>query len=112
MDSKLGVDQMSGHEYLTAYVRPTTTANDEARMPISTEVFRDIRNVPKKDFNERQVWFLIRLKSTRGTRAEDIAAHFEVAIKTARRDIEGLKMARKIKFVGTKRTGKYEVIDK
>ncbi len=104
--------EMSGHAYLTAYVRSTTTANDETRMPISTEVFRDIPNVPKKDFNERQAWFLIRLQSARSARAEDIADHFKVALKTARRDIEGLKMAEKIEFVGTRRTGNYEIIDK
>lgn len=105
----------SGHGYLTAYLRPAIGAYDERWMPASAEVFRDIlnvSNVPNNPLNARQAWFLIRLQSAPSARAEDIAEHFKVAIKTARRDIEGLKMAGKIKFVGTKRTGKYQVIDK
>ncbi len=103
---------MVGHGYLAAHVRPVTGANGEGETPPSTVVFRDIPNVPKKDFNERQAGFLIRLQSARSARAEDIADHFKVALKTARRDIEGLKMAEKIEFVGTRRTGNYEIIDK
>lgn len=44
-------------------------------------------------------------------RAEDIADHFEVALKTAKRDIEGLKDGGKIRFVGARKTGRYEIIE-
>ncbi|MGD9649164.1 MAG: DeoR family transcriptional regulator [Dongiaceae bacterium] len=69
-------------------------------------------NVPIKSLNERQRWFLILLKRKNKASAEDIAVHFDVALKTARRDIEGLKETRKIRFVGARKTGSYEIIDK
>lgn len=68
-------------------------------------------NVPIKSLNERQRWFLILLKRKNKARAEDIANHFEVALKTAKRDIEGLKDGGKIRFVGARKTGRYEIID-
>ena len=68
-------------------------------------------NVPLKSFNDRQRWFLILLKRKNRACAEDITEHFDVAIKTARRDIEGLKDAGKIRFIGAKRTGGYQIID-
>lgn len=67
-------------------------------------------NVPLKSFNDRQRWFLILLKRKNKACAEDITEHFDVAIKTARRDIEGLKDAGKIRFMGSKRTGRYEIM--
>ena len=103
---------MVGHGYLAAHVRPVTGENGEGETPPSTTVFRDIPNVPKNSLSERQAWFLILLQRTAAARAEDIAAHFKVALKTARRDIEGLKIAGKIEFVGTRRTGNYEIVDK
>ncbi len=114
--------EVSGHGYLRAYVQPATGAQDGDRTPPPTDVFRDISNVPKnvhdvhdlpnETLNERQEWFLIRLRETGDARAEDIAGYFPVSIKTAWRDIEGLKMAGKIRFVGAARTGRYQIIDK
>lgn len=107
--------EATGYGYLTALTHVPTEANKENQRPQSADMIRDILNVPnvpKNALNERQAWFLIRLQRTSGARAEDIAGHFKVAIKTARRDIEVLKMAGKIKFTGTKRTGNYELIDK
>ena len=69
-------------------------------------------NVPIKSLNERQRWFLILLRRKNEASAEDIAGHFDVALKTARRDMEGLKEAGKIRFVGARKTGSYEIIDK
>lgn len=37
---------------------------------------------------------------------------FSYFFTTARRDMEGLKDAGKIRFIGTKRTGCYQIIDK
>ena len=68
-------------------------------------------NVPIKPLNARQRWFLILLRSKNTASAEEIANHFNVAIKTAERDLVGLKDAGKIRFVGSKRTGSYEIID-
>ena len=103
---------MVGHGYLAAHVRPVAVANSEEETPPSGAVFRDISNVPKNPLNERQAWFLIRLQRAGEARAEDIAAHFKVALKTARRDIERLKMTGKVRFTGSKRMGSYELIDK
>ncbi|MDX2028568.1 MAG: DeoR family transcriptional regulator [Alphaproteobacteria bacterium] len=83
----------------------------EPEMPVYTDTSFTENvpiNVPIKSFNERQRWFLILLKRKNKARAEDIAAHFEVALKTAKRDIEGLKDAGKIRFVGARKTGRYE----
>lgn len=68
-------------------------------------------NVPIKSLNERQRWFLILLRGKNTASAAEIANHFKVAIKTAERDLVGLKDAGKIRFVGSKRTGSYEIIN-
>ncbi len=68
-------------------------------------------NVPIKSLNERQRWFLILLRRRGKASAEDIAFHFGVAIKTARRDIDGLKEVGKVSFTGAKKTGRYKIID-
>ncbi len=107
-----GFLEVTGYGYLTALTHMPTGADKGNQMPRSADIIRDIQNVPNNSFNERQAWFLIRLQRTTRARAEDIAGHFKVAIKTARRDIEVLKMTGKIKFTGTKRTGNYEFIDK
>ncbi len=78
-----------------------TDKNDTKNVPI---------NVPLKSLNDRQRWFLMLLKRKNKACAEDITEHFDVAIKTARRDIEGLKDAGKIRFMGSKRTGRYEIM--
>lgn len=110
--------EMVGHGYLTAYVRSSTGGNTElleylpaSKNPLTDNVpinFDDPINLP----NDRQYWFLILLQQTHKGRAEDIAAEFDVSIKTARRDIKALKMAGKVRFIGAKKTGSYEIIDK
>jgi hypothetical protein len=80
-----------------------TDENDTKNVPI---------NVPLKSLNERQRWFLILLRRKNSACAEDISAHFGVAHKTARRDIEGLKEVAKIRFVGSKKTGRYEIVER
>lgn len=63
-------------------------------------------NVP---VNERQVWFLEGLATGEEVRAKDIAWHFGVALKTAKRDISGLKEIGCIEFVGATKTGYYRL---
>lgn len=67
-------------------------------------------NVPIK-LNRRQKWFLMLLKSGKKIGAEDIVQQCQVSIKTARRDISDLKKAGRIRFAGSKKTGRYEIID-
>lgn len=66
-------------------------------------------NVPLKSTSARQRWFLVLLKRKNTACAGDIAGHFDVAIKTARRDIESLKDMGRIRFTGAKRTGRYQI---
>ncbi len=81
---------------------PYNGENDTQNVPI---------NVPLKSLNERQRWFLILLQRKNKAGAEDIAGHFGVSPKTAKRDIGGLKFSGRIRFVGAKKTGSYEIID-
>lgn len=104
--------EASGHGYLTAHIRSIVEENEDGMTASSApaEAVQDVPiNVPKRLLSERQAWFLILLGGMDGARAEDIAAQFRVSLKTAKRDIEGLKAAGKIRFVGSKRTGHYEI---
>lgn len=67
-------------------------------------------NVPIK-LNRRQKWFLMLLKSGKKIGADDIARKYNIGIKTARRDILALKDAGRIRFVGAKKSGHYEIIE-
>lgn len=85
------------------------------RVSVSEEVIPDVPinviDVPINFLNERQGWFLILLQHMNEGRSEHIAGEFGVSLKTARRDIEKLKEAGKIRFVGAKKTGRYEIIE-
>jgi hypothetical protein len=59
--------------------------------------------------NERQRWFLDRVGSGLRCRADELAAYWEVSLKTARRDIAGLCVAGHLQFVGARRNGQYRV---
>lgn len=105
--------EASGYGYLAAHIRSMAGENDddEAAASAPAEAVQDVPiNVPNRFLNERQAWFLILLEGADKARAEDIAAEFRVSIKTAKRDIEGLKTAGKIQFIGSKRSGRYEIV--
>lgn len=71
---------------------------------------RDTINVPDPiELNERQRWFLDRIAEGR-CRANEIAAVWEVSLKTARRDIAGLQKAQLLEYVGSRRKGRYRRI--
>ena len=68
---------------------------------------RDPINVPDRaEINERQHWFLSRVVEGRCD-AKEIAAVWDVSLKTARRDIAALKAADLICYVGSPRKGRY-----
>lgn len=67
-------------------------------------------NVPIK-LNERQKWFLLRLKHD-SISAQNLVQHWSIDIKTARRDIKVLKDAGMICFIGSRKTGRYEIIQR
>ena len=62
------------------------------------------------NLNERQKWFLLKLKNDRNKGAEDIARHFEVSLSTAKRDIADLRGKGLIAFNGANKTGHYVII--
>jgi len=63
------------------------------------------------NLNERQKWFLLKIKNDRNKAAEDIVRHFGVSLCSAKRDIADLKKQDAIRFHGSRKTGYYEVID-
>jgi len=63
-------------------------------------------NVP---VNDRQRWFLEQLGRGDPVKARDIAARFQVADKTARRDIADLQAKQLVEFVGVPKTGGYRL---
>ena len=95
--------QLLSHHALATVPEPENTVYTDKTVSENVPI-----NVPLKSLNDRQRWFLILLKRKNKACAEDITEHFDVVIKTARRDIEGLKNAGKIRFIGAKKTGWYE----
>ena len=62
--------------------------------------------------NDRQRWFLGEMAVRDRLRFTDIVAQWEVAAKTAKRDIAGLQATGLIEFVGSRKTGTYLVRSK
>lgn len=62
---------------------------------------------PSLRLNERQAWFVEQIGKGARITAEDLAAHFDVADRTAERDIRKLRDAEVIAFVGAPKTGRY-----
>lgn len=90
----------------SANSRPSECAGPEA----NRDIIRDI-NVPNPHLlNERQSWFLTRVGLGGNCCAADLAVHWNVSEKTARRDIARLKEWELIRFVGTLRRGHYVAV--
>ncbi|MBC8419574.1 MAG: DeoR family transcriptional regulator [Desulfobacterales bacterium] len=75
------------------FPHPEVIARSEADVPV---------NVPA---NERQQWFLNQVGAEKEVRAADLAIRWNVAEKTAKRDISKLKRQGIIEFVGPPKTG-------
>lgn len=71
----------------------------------------DPESDPDDDFvpNDRQTWFLAELASGRRVSARSLSEHFGVAVKTAKRDVAGLKANNLVAFFGTRRSGRYRL---
>ena len=74
-----------------------TSANVPVNVPI---------NVP---VNDRQRWFLVQLSQGMSVKAKEVAVHFGVTEKTARRDIADLKAGNVIEFLGSPKKGFYRI---
>lgn len=67
-------------------------------------------NVPiDEPVNERQRWLMVQLSEGQQPKPHDVATHFGIADKTAKRDIADLKARGLIEFVGARRTGFYRL---
>ena len=66
-------------------------------------------NVP---INDRQRWFLDQISRGIPVKAREIAKHFQVAEKTARRDIADLQSKQLVEFVDARKTGGYRIREK
>jgi len=70
---------------------------------------RDPINVPDPiELSYRQRWFLARVAEGSRCGAKDIAAIWQVSLKTARRDIGALQRAQLLEYVGSRRKGRYQ----
>ena len=61
--------------------------------------------------NPRQQWFLDRVARGERCTAEDIANHWQVALRTAKRDITLLRDNGRVRFEGSQRLGRYLILD-
>jgi hypothetical protein len=59
--------------------------------------------------NGRQQWFLLELRQRRYGSLRDICMRFGVSARTAKRDVAGLKVLGLLRFVGTRRNGRFEL---
>lgn len=59
------------------------------------------------ELSERQRWFLVRVAEGGRCGAKEIAAAWQVSLKTARRDIGALQKAELLEYVGSRRKGRY-----
>ena len=62
---------------------------------------------PTVRYNDRQRWFMDQIGKGARITADELAAHFGVADRTAERDIRKLRDAEVIAFVGAPKTGRY-----
>lgn len=60
--------------------------------------------------NPRQKWFLERVARNEKCTAEDIASHWGITLRTAKRDIALLRDDGRIIFVGSRRLGRYVIL--
>ncbi|MER2507486.1 MAG: DeoR family transcriptional regulator [Amaricoccus sp.] len=60
--------------------------------------------------DQRQAWFLEAVAAGRPIAAAEILEHWGVSEKTARRDIATLTASGLIRFVGTRRSGRYRLL--
>lgn len=85
-------------------------AAPEANRDTIRDIIRDI-DVPNRHLlNDRQLWFLTRVAAGDRCCAADIAVHWQVSEKTARRDIATLKQTGFIGFIGNRRGGRYVTV--
>ncbi|MBA4173566.1 hypothetical protein [Sphingobium fluviale] len=78
--------------------------------PISGPLSGPVNDPINDGLNERQRWILDRVARHLPTRARDVAAHWQVSIKSARRDLAGLCACNLLHFVGARKNGRYHLV--
>ena len=68
------------------------------------------KTVTSRSPRERQKWFVDQLAEGRSVSAENLMDHWNINLRTARRDISGLIGSRRIVFHGRRKTGRYELM--
>ena len=96
--------------------RPATEVETGADYgDIIGDIYGDIDvtiNCPEfSELNPRQEWFLERVARNEKCTAEDLANHWEVTLRTAKRDIGLLRDNGRIIFVGSRRLGRYVMLE-
>ena len=96
--------------------RPGTEVETDADYgDIIGDIYGDIDvtiNCPEfAELNPRQEWFLERVARNEKCTAEDLANHWEVTLRTAKRDIGVLRDNGRIIFVGSRRLGRYVILE-
>jgi len=84
---------------VTFFPHPAVAGQPVADVPVNVPV--NVR------VNSRQKWFLEKLSEGVRVTADDLAQHWDVSEKTARRDIAELRKAGVVEFVGAPRTGRF-----
>jgi len=80
----------------------------EVRENISANVGVNV-GVNDVELNERQRWFILRLAAGGDVNSDDLKKHWEITIRTAERDITGLRKKELIEFVGAPKIGRYQL---
>lgn len=94
--------------YATGEKAATVPAKGHRQNDPMDDPDRDTINDPEAaELNERQHWFLARVAEGGRCGASEIVSMWQVSLKTARRDIAALKAAGLIRYVGSRRKGRY-----
>jgi len=94
-----------------AKVQSPAAGSDHANGDIYSDIDVTINSLAPAPVNRRQEWFLGRVALGERCTAEDIANHWQVALRTAKRDIALLRDNGRVRFEGSQRLGRYVVLD-
>ena len=86
-------------------------ANGDIYSDIDVTINVTINVTNHRPLNPRQEWFLIRVAQGERCLAQDIATHWQVALRTAKRDIAILRDSGRVRFEGSRRCGRYALIE-
>jgi len=112
--------ELSGNGYLIDFICPKNEdqPNEEKSETLSSFAEKSLSNVPinvplnswRGDLNERQRWFLTRIKDKVSPSVKEMQDRWGVTEKTAKRDIADLRRRSIIKHDGAKKNGHYVLL--